>query len=71
MTMSLPHGVVKWHTAQTPQVFQSPAAVKKAESLVAAPAGTEVTFRDVDKIYKKAIKQDNGTWLRVNNLKAL
>lgn len=71
MTMSLPHGVVKWHAAQTPQVYQSPAEVKKAVALQSAPAGTEVTFRDVDKIYKKAIKQDNGSWLRVNNLKAL
>jgi hypothetical protein len=71
LTMTLPYGTVQWSAVQTPVVLGSVQAVKTNAILASAAAGTEVSFVDTDGLIKKAIKQANGTWIRVNNLLAL
>lgn len=71
LSMTLPYGLVAWHTGQVMQVEPSPAAVKGSSVLNSGGPGTEVSFIDLDGVIKKAIKQTDGRWRRVNDLSPL
>jgi len=78
MSSALPNGIIQWQTAQRPVLYASQSAVLSTYILNdnsaspptswPAPPGTEVSYVDsADGIIKKAIKQYNGSWRRVEN----
>jgi len=71
MKMNADTGIVTWYTAQQPVIMNSAEEVKAHSLLGQAEAGTEVNFIDRDGLIKKAIKQNDGIWRRVNDLSAL